>query len=373
MTRKNKHDAGRPLRVAFIGTGGIANAHAEALKQQAGIELAVTIDIDSSRSEAFAAKWGFTRTAASLAEAVDAGGLDLVAICTPPSSHFPLALEALSYGLNTVIEKPPALSLNQMRDLETAEAGSEGSISCIFQHRFGSGARRLLELQQAGALGRQLVGTCNTLWFRDQPYFDVPWRGLWDVEGGGPTMGHGIHQFDLLLHLWGPWSEVTAFAGKLARRTDTEDASAAVVRFESGAIATIINSVISPRETSYLRLDYEKATVELEHLYGYSDRNWKLTPAPGHDAVVGLWNNGEDQPSGHSAQYAAIIRSLHRGESGPVPLRDAYPTMELAAAIYASSVSGKTVARGGIDASSPFFTRMDGHLEPWKQEQAANA
>lgn len=361
------------LRVGFVGTGGIANAHAEALQQQPGVELAVAIDIDPTRAEAFADKWNVTRTASSLTEAAE-NGLDLVAICTPPSSHFPLALEALALGLHAVIEKPPALSLSQMRELEATEEASSGSLSCVFQHRFGSGAQRLLSLQESGALGRQLVGTCNTLWFRDQPYFDVPWRGLWDVEGGGPTMGHGIHQFDLLLHLWGPWAEVTAFAGKLARRTDTEDASAAVIRFESGAIATIINSVISPRETSYLRLDYENATVELEHLYGYRDSNWKVTAAPGQDAVVGLWDQGEDHPSGHAAQYAAIIRSLHGGEQAPpVSIRDAYATMELAAAIYASSVSGTTISRGQIDAASPFFTRMDGHLEPWKQEEALNA
>ncbi|MGR0161131.1 Gfo/Idh/MocA family protein [Paenarthrobacter nitroguajacolicus] len=363
----------RKIRVAFVGTGGIANAHAEALRQQPGVELAVAVDLDASRAEAFAAKWGITRTAASLAEAIDGGRLDLVAICTPPSSHFPLALEALSYGLDAVIEKPPALSLSQMRELEKAEAASKGKLSCVFQHRFGSGAQRLLALQESGALGKPLVGTCNTLWFRDQPYFDVPWRGLWDVEGGGPTMGHGIHQFDLLLHLWGPWAEVTAFAGKLARRTDTEDASAAVVRFESGAIATIINSVISPRETSYMRLDFENATVELEHLYGYSDNNWTVTPAPGQEDAVELWKQGEDLASGHAAQYQALIRSIQHGVHPPVSISDAYATMELAAAIYASSVSGTTIARGQINENSPFFTRMDGHLEPWKQEEALNA
>ena len=362
-----------PIRVAFVGTGGIANAHAEALQQQPGVELTVAIDLDAGRAQAFAEKWGVKRAAACLAEAAVDGGLDIVAICTPPSSHYPLALEALGLGLPAVIEKPPALSLAQMRELEAAEAGSAGSLSCVFQHRFGSGAQRLQSLQQSGTLGRPLVGTCNTLWFRNQAYFDVPWRGLWDVEGGGPTMGHGIHQFDLLLHLWGPWAEVTAFAGKLARKTDTEDASAAIVRFESGAIATIINSVISPRETSYMRLDFENATVELEHLYGYSDSNWTVTPAPGHEELASTWSQGQDVASGHSAQYAALIRSLRAGEHPPVSISDAYATMELAAAIYASSVSGSPITRGQIDEASPFFTRMDGHLEPWKQEEALNA
>jgi predicted dehydrogenase len=270
-----------------------------------------------------------------------------------------------------VLEKPPALSLRQMRELQDAERTSGKQVSCIFQHRFGSAARKLAALQESGALGAALTGFCNTLWFRNQEYFDVPWRGLWDVEGGGPTMGHGIHQFDLLLHVWGPWQEVTAFAGRLARRTETEDVSTAIVRFESGALSTVINSVISPRETSDLRFDYENATVELEHLYGYNDSHWRFTPAPGQEHLAGLWSDGSPATaSGHPAQYRHIIEAISSGSVPPVTLADAYPTMELAAAIYASAITGKTIRRGDITEGNPFFDRADGRLEPWKLEKS---
>ena len=354
-------------RAGIIGTGGIANAHAEAL-QRAGAELAVAVDVDAGRAAAFADKWGVPGTAPSLAVAADAG-LDLVAVCTPPSSHASLAVEALALGLNVVLEKPPALSLRQMRELQDAERASGKHVSCIFQHRFGSGARKLAALQESGVLGNALTGFCNTLWFRNQDYFDVPWRGLWDVEGGGPTMGHGIHQFDLLLHLWGPWQEVTAFAGRLARRTETEDVSTAIVRFESGALSTVINSVISPRETSQLRFDYDHATVELEHLYGYDDSHWRFTPAPGQEHLAALWAEGSPAtPSGHPAQYAHIVDAVRAGEVPAVTLAEAYPTMELAAAIYASAITGRTVRRGDITDGNPFFDRADGRREPWKLE-----
>lgn len=359
-----------PLSVAIVGTGGIANAHAEAISGQPGMTLAMAVDIDAGRARDFAKKWNIPNTALSLEAAAAAEKLDLVVICTPPASHFPLALEALDLDLNVVIEKPPAMSLMQMHALLAAETSSSGRVSCIFQHRFSSAVRRIASLRESGVLGRPLVGICNTLWFRNQAYFDVPWRGLWDVEGGGPTLGHGIHQFDLLLHLWGPWVQVSAFASKLARKTDTEDVSAAVVQFESGALATIVNSVISPRETSVVRLDFEHATLELEHLYGYGEENWKLTPAPGHEHLAVLWDDGVNQSSGHGAQYAAIVESLVSGQPGPVPLRDALPTMELVAAIYASSIGGRTIARGDIDSNDPFYGRMDGHLDPWKQEVA---
>ncbi|WP_258803857.1 Gfo/Idh/MocA family protein [Pseudarthrobacter sp. NS4] len=356
-------------RAGIIGTGGIAHAHAEALKL-AGADLAVAVDIDPDRAATFAAEMGVARTAPTLGAAAEAG-LDLVAVCTPPSSHATLALEALTLGLNVVLEKPPALSLRQMRELQDAERASGKHVSCIFQHRFGTGARKLAALQESGTLGNPLTGFCNTLWFRNQEYFDVPWRGQWDVEGGGPTMGHGIHQFDMLLHLWGPWQEVTAFAGRLARRTETEDVSTAIVRFESGALSTVINSVISPRETSELRFDYENATVELEHLYGYDDSHWRFTPAPGQEHLAAQWADGSGViPSGHPAQYAHIVEAISAGTVPPVTLAEAYPTMELAAAIYASAITGKTVRRGDITDGNPFFDRADGRLEPWKLEKS---
>lgn len=357
----------RRPRAGIIGTGGIAAAHAEALIAS-GAELVVAVDIDQDRARTLAATWGISATAAALAEAAQLG-LDLVAICTPPSSHAPLAREALALGLNVVVEKPPALSLRELNELQEAEAAAGKGVSCVFQHRFGGAVRKLRRLQESGMLGAPLTGYCNTLWFREQAYFDVPWRGQWDIEGGGPTMGHGIHQFDLLLHLWGPWQEVTAFAARLARRTETEDVSMAVVRFASGALSTVINSVISPRETSQLRLDYENATVEVDHLYGYDDSNWRFTPAPGMEHLQELWDRDtSEEASGHPAQYRQIVAALEAGTALPVTLSDAYATMELAAGIYSSAITGQTVRSGSITEGNPFFDRADGRLEPWKLE-----
>lgn len=356
-----------PVRAGIIGTGGIAAAHAQALTRN-GAELVVAVDIDQDRARDFAGTWGVSTTAASLEEAARLG-LDVVAICTPPSSHAFLAKQALALGLNVVVEKPPALSLRELTELQEAEAASGRRVSCVFQHRFGGAALKLRRLQDSGVLGAPLTGYCNTLWFRDQAYFDVPWRGQWDIEGGGPTMGHGIHQFDLLLHLWGPWQEVTAFAGKLARRTETEDVSMAVVRFKSGALSTVINSVISPRETSQLRFDYENATVEVEHLYGYDDSHWRFTPAPGMEHLQEIWDaDTSEGSSGHAAQYRQIVAALRAGTDLPVTLADAYATMEFAAGIYSSAITGQSVRSGSITAGNPFFDRADGRLEPWKLE-----
>ena len=111
--------------------------------------------------------------------------------------------------------------------------------------------------------------------------------------------------------------------------------------------------------------------MELEHLYGYDDSNWRFTPAPGQEHLAAMWADGQaGTASGHPAQYARIIEAVRAGTVPPVTLADAYPTMELAAALYASAITGKTVRRGEITEGNPFFDRADGRLEPWKLEKS---
>ncbi len=357
----------RAFDIAVVGTGGIADVHAENLRQLDGrAKIVAAVDVDSSRLSGFAERWSIPRTYPTLDELLARESPDVIHLCTPPWLHREQAVACLHKGHTVLCEKPPALCLADLDAIATAETAGGGRFATVFQHRFGGGARTLRALVADGRLGRPMTAVCNTLWLRTNEYFAVPWRGRWHTEGGGPTMGHGIHQFDLLLSILGGWREVVAVAARLARPTSTEDLSAAIVTFDGGAVATVINSLLSPRQTSYLRIDFEHATVELEHLYGYADRNWSVTAAPGHEDITEEWaRHLAGRPSGHVAQITAVLDALESGEPPPVTVADATVTMELAAAIYASAFTRAPVARGEIVAGTPFYHRMDGTGAPW--------
>lgn len=295
----------RPARIAIVGTGNIARIHLAALRSLAAEpEVVGCADIDSGRLADFCAEHGVQQRFGDLTALLRETRPDLVHLCTPPALHHQQAVSCLRAGVSVLAEKPPVLSLRQLDELagltgrRTGGGGGQGAaagpwFATVFQHRFGSGARRLRALVSAGLLGRPLLAICHTAWFRDQAYFDVPWRGRWDSEGGGPTMGHGIHQLDLLVSVLGDWAQVSATARQQARRMETGDLSLAHVTFTSGAVASVVNSVLSPREESYLRFDFERGTVELTHLYGYGDGDWRITPAPGCEDVTAAWQAGE--------------------------------------------------------------------------------
>jgi predicted dehydrogenase len=357
-------------RAAIVGTGGIAAAHAQALRAHPGrAHLTAVVDLDAERAGVFAEAWDVPAVHTDLAELLRAGGIDLVHLCTPPASHAPLALQCLRAGVNVLVEKPPTLSLAELDALAEASRHSGAHVATVFQHRFGAGAVRLRAMVAAGELGRSLLATCETQWYRDDAYFDVPWRGRWETEGGGPTMGHGIHQFDLLLSVLGRWERVTAVAARRARDVETEDVSMALVTFADGTVASVVNSVVSPRQVSALRFDFEHATIELSHLYGYTDADWTVTPAPGHAAVAASWqssSSSSSEESSHAGQLAVVLDALDAGVAPPVTLADTRATMEFVAALYASAFTGEPIQAGQLGPDSPFAHRMNGSGAPWQ-------
>ncbi|MCW2857783.1 MAG: oxidoreductase [Marmoricola sp.] len=352
------------IRVALVGAGAIAaSAHLPAITRLADdLELLAVVDIDLLRAQALARDWSVAAAYDDLDTMLRETGPELVLICTPPGEHRAAAITCLDAGAWVWCEKPPALSLADYDEIAAHEREGGPFASYVFQHRFSTGARHLRELVAADALGPLLVGVCHTLWYRDAAYFALPWRGRFETEGGGPTMGHGIHQMDLLLSLLGDWTSVSATTATLARDVETEDVSMAVLRLASGGLVSIVNSVLSPRQTSYLRFDFADGTVELAHLYGYAADDWRWTPAPHLDpAAPSPWNPpADDATSSHAAQLATVAACLRAGIRPPASGRDGRRSLELITGIYAAAASGREVHRSELTPHHDFYDSLGG-------------
>lgn len=372
---------GRRLRVGIVGCGGIGNSHARAYVAHPQVDLVGVVDVIGERAAAYAREYG-TTAYGSIAELVDQQP-DLVTVATQPGRHVEPTTQLLERGRSVLLEKPPTANLADLDTLLATEESSAGSVYGVFQHRHGSGARRAHALMRSGALGRPQVAVCETLWYRPDSYFLPEWRGNWAGEGGGPTLGHGIHQIDLLLHLLGPWASVQAQSSRLARPVEFEDVSLAMITFDSGAVGTIVTSLLSPRELSRVRIDTSVGTLEVDHVYGYRDADWSWTSAPdaasaaanGRDPGEGArsgdtttsadpWHSSADPdvPSNHAAQINRLVDDLLAGRQHESTLASTRPTMELVTALYASSLTGQPVRRSDLVPGHPHYARLDGGL-----------
>jgi predicted dehydrogenase len=98
----------RDIRVAIVGTGGIARVHAAALRSVA--VLAAASDVDAGRLADFAQEHGVGATYGRLDDLLREARPDLVHICTPPHAHHGQALACLRAGVSVMVEKPPVIS-----------------------------------------------------------------------------------------------------------------------------------------------------------------------------------------------------------------------------------------------------------------------
>jgi len=351
-------------RVAIIGAGGILHSHIDAIREHdERVELVGIVDIDEERIQTVCQEHnipnGYTSTTQLLSETKP----DLVHIITPPATHKDLTIECLEADAWVYCEKPLCGSLAQFDEIAAAEARTGSYVSTVFQWRFGSAGKHLKKLMQAETFGHPLVAVCNTLWYRPQSYYDVPWRGKYETEFGGPTVTLGIHLMDFLLWLMGDWAEVRGMIGTLDRKIEVEDVSMAQVRFENDAMASIVNSALSPKQDSYLRLDFEQATLEMQSLYHYSNENWTISTHPQleNDTLLEAWTQlAENFRGSHTRQLSEILDSMETDSPPPVQGDEARRIVEFLTSLYKSAFTGEIVKRGSITSDDPFYYTMNG-------------
>ncbi|MEZ4632162.1 MAG: Gfo/Idh/MocA family oxidoreductase [Deinococcales bacterium] len=352
------------VRVAIIGTGGIAGKHAEVLQQEVDdAQIVAAVDVRDETVRAFAERFNIPATYTKAATMLAQEKPDIVHICTPPHLHAEQSIQALEAGSWVLCEKPLAASLKELDAIAATETHTGRYCSSVYQWRFGNGAQHLKGLIDANSIGKPILGICQTTWYRDDAYYAVPWRGTWKSELGGCSMGHGIHAMDLFLWLYGPWQEVNAKIGTLNHDIEVEDVSLALVNFENGAMGTMINSVVSPRQESYIRMDFQEATVELKHLYAYKNNQWSYSSYDGnpHAEALKLWQAIPDEK--RSIFGNQVRHHIDCFKSGDRPLTSGYGarmTLEFLASMYKSAMTGQSVKRGSIQQGDPFYDAMNG-------------
>jgi predicted dehydrogenase len=357
-----------PLRIAIVGAGDFAHEHARsiaALPQFA--RLVAAVDPTRERARAFCTAHGIPAAYADTSEMLRQEHPDIVAICSPPHTHAPLTLEALRAGAHVVCEKPLALSLAELDEIAAAEDETARTCTGIMQWRYGAGAQHVKRLLTPDEFGAPLLALCNTLWYRGAEYYAAaPWRAEWDKAGGGVAMTMGIHAMDMVLWLLGEWTEVSAITSSLDRAVTIDTLALAQVRFANGALASFVNSTLSPRQASSVRIDMQRATIELTHLYRYENRDWHIslrTDTPPDDAAYAnlvRWRQIEtDEPGSIETQYAHILPLLRTGKRTPTRPHALRPTYEFLAALYKSAATGQPVKRGTILPGDPFYASMN--------------
>jgi len=225
------------MRVAFIGSGGIARSHAPGLAKRNDIDFVGAYDIVAAHSAAFTKDFG-GKAYASISELLDQSKPDAVWICIPPFAHGEAELALAARRIPFLVEKPISNSLDTARQILNAVERSGCVAAAGYMTRYRRSVQRVREilandppiLLHGGWVG----GTPGVLW--------------WRIKGqsGGQIVEQTTHTFDLARYLAGEPKLVYARGTRGyiqdMPQYDVEDASAVTVEFINGAVGTLVSS-----------------------------------------------------------------------------------------------------------------------------------
>jgi UDP-N-acetyl-2-amino-2-deoxyglucuronate dehydrogenase len=351
-----------PLGVAIVGCGAIAYNHANAIARVPGLRVVALIDVEPGASASLADHIeGHDRarpaTWPTLSAAIEAGGIDLVVICTPSGLHVSLAAESLAAGAHVVIEKPLDVSLPRAREIARLAQAAEANgllVTVISQHRFDPSSRVVHDAVLAGEFGRLTSGIASIAWWRDQAYYDSgAWRGTWELDGGGAAMNQGVHTIDLLLWMFGDPVDVSARTAILAHeRIEVEDTLVATITFASGALAVIHATTASyPSVGTRLQVHGSRGSAVIEEdqllYFASSASEQEGNRAASMVSSGDLRGNPRAADSfvvGHLRQYYDVVDAIENRRPPGVTVADALLALAVVRALYLSQTLGRTVS-----------------------------
>jgi len=303
--------------VGLIGAGNFARVEIlPRLKAMPGVTLKTVVAQRGTSAAHAREKFGFEQASADADDVLNDPAINAVIIATPHSTHAELTARALGAGKNVYVEKPLALSRDEINRVIAARNGSAGFFQVGFNRRAAplavemrtmlakaGGAKSLLIRVNAGALPKES-------WLADE------------AEGGGRILGEMCHFVDLARFLIGaPIVSVGASAARTAGVV-SEDVSA-TLSFSDGSLATIV----------YTALGDTGRSKELIEAY-----------AGGKAMAIDDFRRGAGaQDKGHAAALAAFIAAVKAGGPAPYPEDELIETSLATIAVRESLRSGAPV------------------------------
>lgn len=324
-------------RVAFVGTGGIADAHLKGLSIHPDVTLVAFCDVNSDRAEAVAAQHdgkAFTDAATMF----DAIAIDAVYFCLPPFAHGS-EIAAVERGIPLFVEKPVDLDLDRARRLDAVISHKGLMATTGYMNRYRRSVNTVRELLVADpaifVTGGWITGTpANHPWWTKRN------------KSGGQFHEQVSHTIDLVRYLCGDVVEVHAMAAtgmnvSAPAGYDIDDASVVSLRCASGAVATLWGSCIANAGGGGITLNvYAHGTTA-------AFTGWEQT--------LRLRRTGQDileiegEPDIFAVEDAAFIRAVRQQD--PTAIRATYhdglKAIEISLGALESARTGHAVHLGG--------------------------
>jgi UDP-N-acetyl-2-amino-2-deoxyglucuronate dehydrogenase len=326
------------VRMAVVGCGAISHWHLDAMERSTPpIDIVAAVDPTADNARRIGERTGAAMYS-SLDAAIDAGGFDAALIAVPHHLHEVTATRALGAGMHVLLEKPLAPTLDAC-DRILAAADAAGTVFMVAENaQYWPEVLTARQLIADGAIGEIVTARAATFFPALDEFYGGgrPWRFDRAAAGGGVVIDTGSHWLRPLRMWLGEVDEVVAALGRPDTRMEGESLCRALLRFNSGTIASfdamLASGGIAPQPLFTITGSTGEITVEGSGWVKLWDgTDWKGTK-------VG-------EPGGYLRSYegelADFASAVLDGTRPAAPAAYSLGELRLALAMYASATSGR--------------------------------
>lgn len=336
----------------IVGTGLIADFHADAIKDIPNAKLTGCCDIIPEKAKALADKFG-GRVFKDFEELANSDRIDVVTIATPSGLHAEPAIAAAKAGKHVICEKPLDVTLERIDAMIEAHEKAGTCLGGIFPCRFNDAMVPLREAINSGRFGTITYAGVYVPWWRTEEYYKDSWHGTLKLDGGGALMNQSIHMIDMLCHLLGPIESVQAYMETRGHpQIEAEDTAVAALRFVDGTLGIIYGTSASyPGRFRRFEITGTKGTVVyLEDSF----TTWQFADEKPEDEKIRkqfsqiAGGGGKEDPGNilyenHKRNFQAFLDALAAGTEFCINPQEARRTVEVILAIYKAAREQKLV------------------------------
>lgn len=292
-----------------------------------GGSLTVACDIEASRARALADAHSGAVAVQDMRD-FDWSSLDAIFVCTPPYARGDIELQIIRAGVPLFVEKPIGVTAAAAAPLFNA-LENDGVINAVgYMNRY----RRSIEL------AKQMIGQGSVLgisahWISG--HYGVWWRESEELSGGGVN-DEATHIIDLMRYLVGEITEVAALRGT-KDGIGPSGTVAAILRFQSGALGTLLYSGQSMTKQIALRLHTPSGELRLE--------TWDFNLDYGNRRVSGK-PRGTERSIIFRQEVQSFVQAVTRSNRSLVrsTIPDAIRTQGVVDALFKSIRTGQPVS-----------------------------
>jgi predicted dehydrogenase len=321
------------MRLLVLGTGGMANSHAQHFAAIDGVDLVGAVDVDPLRAKAFADTHGIPNVFTSLEEAIAWNGFDAATNVTPDRAHHSTTLALLAAGKHVLCEKPLAENYAKADEMARA-AEASGLVTMVnLTYRNVAPLQMARDMVLAGKIGhvRHVEASYLQSWLVSKAWgnWATESQWLWRLStrhGSNGVLGDvGIHILDFASY--GAASDVEHVFARLRAfdkapdnrigeyDLDANDSFTMTVDFSNGALGVIHASRWATGHLNELRLRMhgDRGALEVIHTTGGS---W-LRGCLGEDVEQAVWRDLDagTVPTNYE-RFAAAVTTGERIEPG---------------------------------------------------------